>query len=397
MSDIALFEIGRVETAPALASSAVSSPTLVPATTPSALGRGVAGTFIAVVYIAIFLACLLVVSLLEIRQANLVAFNSLVATLEQRDRFADPQNGLDKELVQLKADRIAYSKLLADISCSEPAIPTPATQAKGSAAGASGSQKQKDDGLSCEDVRDAANRHANALAASEDETLFKIANQPLWYDQYIDGISQQAPQIIPLLGFLESSHLFRSPFEIVEMVLLVCMGLLGGIIGVIRFFVDPSLPNPSISEFLYKPAAGAVLAFGTFVLFRASQLLLGVQDQGAAASGSTSIFLLAFLGLVSGLCANDAISQIESASARMLRRNQRFVASRLQQFIADGHLQDDAEKLRDLLKIDPPTWAAWLAGKTAIPRETAQRIADYLHLNMNDAFSVDGSSVPASL
>jgi hypothetical protein len=122
-----------------------------------------------------------------------------------------------------------------------------------------------------------------------------------------------------------------------------------------------------------------------------------VQDQGAAASGSTSIFLLAFLGLVSGLCANDAISQIESASARMLRRNQRFVASRLQQFIADGHLQDDAEKLRDLLKIDPPTWAAWLAGKTAIPRETAQRIADYLHLNMNDAFSVDGSSVPASL
>jgi hypothetical protein len=122
-----------------------------------------------------------------------------------------------------------------------------------------------------------------------------------------------------------------------------------------------------------------------------------VQDQGAAASGSTSIFLLAFLGLVSGLCANDAISQIETASARMLRRNQRFVATRLQQLIADGHLQDDAEKLRDLLKMDPPTWAAWLAGKTAIPRETAQRIADYLHLNMNDAFSVDGSSVPASL
>jgi hypothetical protein len=396
MSDIALFEIGRVETAPALASSAVSGQTLAPATTPSALGRGVAGALIAVVYIAIFLACLLVVSLLEIRQANLVAFNSLVATLEQRDRFADPQNGLDKELDQLKVERAAYSKLLADINCSEPAIATPATQAKGSAGGASGSQKQRDDGMSCEDVWDAANRHANALAVSEDETLFKIANQPLWYDQYIDGISQQAPQIIPLLGFLEGSHLLRSPFEIVEMVLLVCMGLLGGIIGVIRFFVDPSLPNPSISEFLYKPAAGGVLAFGTFVLFRASQLLLGVQDQGAAASGSTSIFLLAFLGLVSGLCANDAITQIEIASARMLRRNQRFVASRLQQLIADGHLQDDAEKLRDLLKIDPPTWSAWLAGKTALPRETAQRIADYLHLEMNDAFSVDGSSVPAS-
>jgi hypothetical protein len=100
---------------------------------------------------------------------------------------------------------------------------------------------------------------------------------------------------------------------------------------------------------------------------------------------------LAFLGLISGLCANDAISQIEAASARMLRRNQRVIASRLQQLIADGRLQGDAEKLRDLLKIEPATWTAWLSGKTAIPRETAQRIADYLHLDVNEAFTSDGS------
>jgi hypothetical protein len=350
-----------------------------------------AGALIAIVYIAIFLACLLVVSLLEIRQANLVAFNSLVATLEQKDRFADPQRGLDYALGQIKIERVAYDKLLAKINCSEPAIP----EAKADNPVGHSNQKQKDDGLSCEDVRGSINRHANALAASEDETLFRIANQPLWYNQYVDGISQQAPQIIPLLGFLENSHIFRSPFEIVEMTLLVCMGLLGGIIGVIRFFVDPSLPNPSISEFLYKPAAGAVLAFGTFILFRASQLLLGVQDQGSGASGSTSIFLLAFLGLISGLCANDAIGQIENAAARMLRRNQRVIANRLQQMIADGRLQGDAEKLRDIMKVDSPTWTAWLSGKTAIPRETAQRIADYLHLNMNDAFTSDGSLVGA--
>jgi hypothetical protein len=361
------------------------------------LGRCIAGALIAVVYIAIFLACLVVVSLLEIRQANLVAFNSLVATLEQKDRFADPRGGLDNALSQIHAQRTAYSRLLASIDCSEPATADRVSEAKGSGTGGnSGAPKQKGDGPSCEEVRDAASRHANALAASEDETLFKIANQPLWYNQYVDGISQQAPQIIPLLSFLENSHVFRSPFEIVEMALLVSMGLLGGIIGVIRFFVDPSLPNPSISEFLYKPAAGGVLAFGTFILFRASQLLLGVQEQGAAASGSTSIFLLAFLGLISGLCANDAINQIENASARMLRRNQRVVASRLEQLIAERHLQDDAAKLQDLLKIDSPTWAAWVSGKTAISRETAQRVADYLHLDMSDAFASDGSLAAAS-
>jgi hypothetical protein len=335
--------------------------------------------------------------LLEIRQANLVAFNSLVATLEQKDRFADPQRGLANALRQIQTEHLAYDKLLASVNCSESAILNRGSEGRGSTGGGNSNQKQKGDALSCEDVRDSINRHANALAASEDETLFKIANQPLWYHQYVDGISQQAPQIIPLLGYLENSRIFRSPFEIVEMTLLVCMGLLGGIIGVIRFFVDPSLPNPSMSEFLYKPAAGGVLAFGTFILFRASQLLLGAQDQGGAAgSGSTSIFLLAFLGLISGLCANDAISQIENASARMLRRNQRVIANHLQQMIADRRLEGDAEKLRDVLKVDSPTWTAWLSGKTAIPRETSQRIADYLRLNMNEAFTNDGSFVGSS-
>ncbi len=407
MSDLTQYEISRVDDALQPAPPVSRSRTLIPASgeapsatssdrptvNSSALGRSITGGFIAVVYIAIFFACLLVVSLLEIRQANLAAFNSLVATLEQRDRFADPQKGLDTALGKIQTGRVAYNKLLAGINCSEPAKPNPnpGTRARGNTVGGNGGQKGQDEALSCEEVREAVNRHANALAASEDETLFKIANQPLWYSQYIDGISQKTPQIIPLLGFLENSHIFRSPFEIVEMTLLVCMGLLGGIIGVIRFFVDPSLPNPSISEFLYKPAAGAVLAFGTFILFRASQLMLGVQDQGGAGTGSTSIFLLAFLGLISGLCANDAISQIELASARMLRRNQRVIASRLQQMIDHAGLQGDAEKLREVLKVDPPTWTAWLSGKTAIPREIAQRIADYLHLNMNDAFTTEGS------
>jgi hypothetical protein len=405
MSDVVHYDVGRVNLTPAPASPAGDGRSLVPApaetletsssrrsaTTSSPVGLGIAGMLIAIAYIAIFLACLLVVSLLEIRQANLVAYNSLVATLEQRDRFSDPQKGLENVLGQLQTQRVAYNKLLAGINCSGPDTADRGIETKDNGPDNAASRKEKTDGASCEAVRASVNHHVNALAASEDETLFKIANQPLWYNQYVDGISQQAPQIIPLLSFLENSHLFRSPFEVTEMALLVCMGLLGGIISVIRYFVDPSLPNPSISEFLYKPAAGGVLAFGTFILFRASQLLLGVQDQGAASSGSTSIFLLAFLGLISGLCANDAISQIEAASARMLRRNQRVVARRLRQLITDRHLQDDAEKLQGLLKIDPATWTVWLSGKAAIPGETAQRIADYLHLDVNEAFANDGS------
>jgi hypothetical protein len=110
----------------------------------------------------------------------------------------------------------------------------------------------------------------------------------------------------------------RSPFELIQMFLLVCMGLLGGVISVMRCFVDPSLKSPAIAEFFYKPAAGAAISLGVYVLFRAAQIFLGVQNQGAS-TVSTSVFLLAGLGLASGFCATQALATIESVATRLLR------------------------------------------------------------------------------
>src|SRR4029077_948066 len=111
----------------------------------------------------------------------------------------------------------------------------------------------------------------------------------------------------------------RSPFELTQMFLLVCMGLLGGVLSVMRCFVDPSLKNPTIAEFFYKPAAGAAISLGVYVLFRAAQIFLGVQGETATGSVSTSIYLLAGLGLASGFCATDALAQIEAVATRLLR------------------------------------------------------------------------------
>ena len=103
------------------------------------------------------------------------------------------------------------------------------------------------------------------------------------------------------------------------MFLLVFMGMLGGAISVMRCLVDPSLKTPAITEFLYRPVAGAAIALGVYVLFRAAQIFLGVQSQGGAATASTSIFLLAGLGLASGFCATEALGQIEFVATRLLR------------------------------------------------------------------------------
>jgi hypothetical protein len=159
---------------------------------------------------------------------------------------------------------------------------------------------------------------------TEDEMRFKSANLALYYDQYKDGITRKTPQIIPALRLLDSDSKWltlwaRSPFELIEMFLLVCMGLLGGVISVMRCFVDPNLKTPTIAEFFYKPAAGAAISLGVYVLFRAAQIFLGVQSEIGTGTVSTSIFLLAGLGLASGFCASDALAQIEALAARLLR------------------------------------------------------------------------------
>src|SRR5947207_2618893 len=58
-------------------------------------------------------------------------------------------------------------------------------------------------------------------------------------DQYKDGITQKTPQIIPALRLLDSKSQWltlwaRSPFELIEMFLLVLKGMLGGAISVMR-------------------------------------------------------------------------------------------------------------------------------------------------------------------
>ena len=150
----------------------------------------------------------------------------------------------------------------------------------------------------------------------------------LFRSQYKDGITRKTPQIIPALRLLDSQSPLltlwaRSSFELVEMFLLVCMGLLGGVISVMRCFVDPRLKSPAIAEFFYKPAAGAAISLGVYVLFRAAQIFLGVQSDAGTGTASTSIFLLAGLGLASGFCATDALAQIEAMATRLLRRSDR--------------------------------------------------------------------------
>src|SRR5262249_22723540 len=111
-------------------------------------------------------------------------------------------------------------------------------------------EAQPNQAKSCDEIQNTIKNHANELRITEDSMMFKRATVEAYYLQYVDGITQKMPQIIPALRLLDSGRPWvnawaRSPFELMEMFLLVSMGMLGGIINVTRWLVDRSAPNPS--------------------------------------------------------------------------------------------------------------------------------------------------------
>jgi hypothetical protein len=271
-------------------------------------------------YLAIFIISFMTIGFLEIRQANMGDFNALIAVLEQRDGYADRH--LDKELEWLRGEIRSYGSTIESFACPDGAGPTsvkPAPDRPNGDQGASNANPK-----TCAEAKEAARQHYIELSLAEDAARFRLANLPFYYDQYKDGITQKTPQIIPALRLLDSKSGWltlwaRSPFELIEMFLLVFMGMLGGAISVMRYLFDPSLKTPTIAEFFYRPAAGAAISIGVYVLFRAAQIFLGVQSQGNTATVSTSVFLLAGLGLASGFCATEALGQIEFVATSLLR------------------------------------------------------------------------------
>jgi hypothetical protein len=273
----------------------------------------------------IFAVALITLSLVEIRQVNMVVYNDLIANLEQRDRDGDEKWGLPYVLAQVSEQRAKYSKMMARADRCIDLDGTILYNEHNNQDRVSVTDKQNGDSehtnkpFSCNNIRNIIKNNKNGLLITEDNARFKLAHNDEWYSQYIAGITQKMPQIIPALRFLDSRQSWiaswaRSSFELMEMVLLVSMGMLGGIIDATRWLVDRSVSRPSLLAYFYKPAMGGAIALGAFVVFRATQVIIGGQVQDGVVTVTASIYLLAGLGLVSGFCANKVLQQIEQAA-----------------------------------------------------------------------------------
>jgi hypothetical protein len=302
------------------AATAPNQPRIGVAAAHAAVGFGY--TVALALYAAIFALALVTLGLVLVRQANMVNFNDLVATLEQRDRA---KVGLPQVLESVRRQRELYRDAVArsaeclpvsgHIRNDELLGHDPAASAHQQLPGAPPTNLPR----SCDELQNTIKNHANELQLTEDRAMFKLAHIDAYYMDYIAGMTQKMPQIAPALRFLDSGNAWvaswaRSSFELMEMFLLVAMGMLGGIISATRWLVDRASRKPVLAAYFYKPALGGIIAMCAFVVFKAGQLIIGAHAQDGAMGVTASIFLLAALGLVSGLGADKALEQIEKAA-----------------------------------------------------------------------------------
>jgi hypothetical protein len=225
------------------------------------------------VYVSIFIVSIATLALIEIRQANLKDFDALIATLEQQERYFT--NGrFEQVLTGLAKDIDQYRQLDASLPCSDKASGplTGQTGAIGTIAQMpnGGSIEETTQPKSCAEVKTIADQHLYGLLSLQDNLSFEKAKLPKYYDEYTDGLRDKAPQLIPLLRYVDSKNEVvtawaRLPLELLEMLLLVGMGALGGVIAVTRSFVDTSTPNPLARDLCYRPVAGAVIGRSEFM------------------------------------------------------------------------------------------------------------------------------------
>jgi H+/Cl- antiporter ClcA len=106
----------------------------------------------------------------------------------------------------------------------------------------------------------------------------------------------------------------KMPADFVILFLATMMGALGGAFSTLRRLVEEG-ENPTPSDYVLRPALGFIVAIAVFTLFKAGQLVIS-SNVNAQSSDTLNPFLIAFIGVISGLVARQAVASIEAAGTR---------------------------------------------------------------------------------
>ena len=144
------------------------------------------------------------------------------------------------------------------------------------------------------------------------ETIKALEQTGEQYRELIKG-KQDFLAFKEMENFWYSSLISVTPYDLLVLLLVMFMGLLGGMVRLLRDYGDTTKQNPRASDYFFVPMIGLVVAIGGYVLAKTGLLLLSSSRD----EHSLSPFMVGLVGIVSGLLAREVIEAIERAGRKL--------------------------------------------------------------------------------
>lgn len=182
------------------------------------------------------------------------------------------------------------------------------------------------------------------------------------------------------------------PPDMLTLILVMSMGALGGTINLTRMYLRSRTEDagsfPGGSLYLFRPILGAITALAVFILAKAGVLIVATPVPGGGAA--LSPFFISFLGIISGLLADQALDTIQRAGNSWFK--QTGDAGRERWAIGlgpalgrqpNGEIADDTSykqqhrALTNMLGVSSATLDSWVTEEKPVPVREQSLIAAF--------------------
>ena len=245
----------------------------------------------------------------------------------------------------------------------------------------------RDDGL---DSQEEADKQEELTAKEEALDGLKRKREAV-FERFDEGDRMVIEDIISkrefLRGFenwlLRTVFRLRIAFSFVEMppelltqLLVLFMGALGGTVHLAKIFLDRFRGHGNAvtdgirnaSYYLFRPLLGAIVAFCVYVLVKAGVLVVSLPT-GPDGTAQLNPFFLSFLGIISGMLAEDALGTIKRAGSAWFASSEAPYARRWahDELAAIVISEDQRRQLASHLGVTTTLLDGWMNGDMAVP------------------------------
>lgn len=227
-------------------------------------------------------------------------------------------------------------------------------------------------------TRNLENRRRREELQSRQEAL--LSRHPKLKDYLNDAV---------FLRMMGLHFLATMPGQMLTLILTLCMGGLGSVIYLTRYFFDGP-ESRSLGWYVFRTLLGMGTAVAVFILAKAGQLIISDSAVSGSVDGNLNPFFISFLAIVSGLMSEQAYTRIERSGIAFFRvgdgESRERWAFGVRRAMADREGKT-AEELARRLEIPPETAAGWLAERRPVPADAQRAIALWLGRDDRELFS----------